>query len=210
MDMNNLTLEDIREYTSIYMWGDAPKNQYPSDWEVHPDDAHVDEYCWADHTNDPDFPRTGHMWCCHCGCGRVANTWYLPGHDQKHYGALIREWQVAVNNRDRARIIRNAQKHTTDGVWSKFMTRTAIRIVRGAEGKVYFMSGILTAVTKVGRWYYPVLSDVTGRLVRAVKPIKDEFDAGHQFEYADIDRADVEYLYEIINAQIAARETVTA
>lgn len=206
MDMKNLTWDSIREYTKTYMWGDAPKNAYPADWELWPEDAHVDEYCWVDHTNDPHEPRNHHLYCCHCGCGRETNGWYNPGHDQKHYGALIREWQMAINNRDRARIIRNAKRHTTDGVWDKFKNRCGFDIVRGVGGKDYFMLNLHTAVTKIGRWYYPVVSDVTGKAHRSTKPIKDHFDADHNFEI-EVDYVDVEYLSDIHYAQKAAKES---
>jgi hypothetical protein len=208
MDMQNLTSSDIWTYTRVYMWGtDTPKNSYPASWELwNEDDNHVDEYCWVDHTGEyTPSHSTSHWACCRCGCGQTANVWYLPGHDQKHYGALLREWSVAVNNRDRGRIIRNAQKHTTDGVWAKFMTRTGFNLVRDDEGRTFFMMDLYQAVVKVGRWYYPVVIGTDGKAYRSTTSIKKTFDAGHSFEI-EVAINDVEFLTDIRHAQEKERE----
>ena len=213
MDMKNLTPEALRKYTRTYMWGDdTPKNTYPAEWQLHPEGAFTDEFCWADHTEELHSPRDHHHYCCHCGCGQVTNGWYNPGHDQKHYGKLLREWQMAYNTSDRLRIIRNAQKHTTNGVWAKFMNRTGFDIVRGTLGDDtthFAMDETKTAVIKVGRWYYPVVYSLTGKAYRSSKPIKDTFEAGHVFDIK-VSIADVEYLWLIKEAQEKAREEVAA
>jgi hypothetical protein len=213
MDMKNLTPEALRKYTRTYLFGDEPKNTYPAEWQLHPEGAFTDEFCWADHTEELHTPRDHHHYCCHCGCGQVTNGWYNPGHDQKHYGKLLREWGMAVNNSDRLRIIRNAQKHTTNGVWSKFMNRTGFTIERGyaGEGDITYIAfhDAKTAVTKVGRWYYPVVTSLTGKAYRSSKPIKDTFEAGHVFEI-EVSLKDVEYLWLIKEAQEKAKEAVAA
>jgi hypothetical protein len=213
MDMKNLTPEALRKYTRTYLFGDEPKNTYPAEWQLHPEGAFTDEFCWADHTEELHTPRDHHHYCCHCGCGQVTNGWYNPGHDQKHYGKLLREWGMAVNNSDRLRIIRNAQKHTTNGVWSKFMNRTGFTIERGyaGEGDITYIAfhDVKSAVTKVGRWYYPVVCSLTGKAYRSSKPIKDTFEAGHVFEI-EVSLKDVEYLWLIKEAQEKAKEAVAA
>jgi|DEB0MinimDraft_10_1074344.scaffolds.fasta_scaffold00185_12 hypothetical protein len=214
MDMKNLQWEDIHKYTRVYMWGDEPKNTYPAEWQLHPEDAHTDAFCWVDHTDEFTPALANKHWaCCHCGCGQPANNWYVPGHDQKHYGALLREWGMAVNNSDRLRIIRNAQEHTTNGVWSKFMNRTGFTIERGyaGEGDLTYVAfhDVKTAVTKVGRWYYPVVYSTTGRAYRSSKPIKDTFEAGHTFDIK-VSIADVELLWDIMEAQKKEKEEVAA
>lgn len=209
MDMKNLTSEALRKYTRTYLWGDdTPKNTYPAEWQLHPEGAHTDSHCWVDHGTD----TSRHWACCKCGCGETTNGWYNPGHDQKHYGALLREWRVAYNTSDRLRIIRNAQRHTTEGVWAKFMNRTGFDIMRGKLGDdtTYFaMDDTKTAVTKVGRWYYPVVASLTGKTYRSSTPIKDTFEAGHVFDI-EVSLKDVEYLWLIKEAQEKAREEVAA
>lgn len=209
MDIKNLTYETIQKYTRIYRWGtDTPKNTYPVKWQLHPEGAFTDEFCWADHTQELHSPRDHHHYCCHCGCGEMTNGWYNPGHDQKHYGKLLREWRVAFNTSDRLRMIRNAQKHTTDGVWAKFMNRTGFDLMHGVsdEGLVHFaMADVKTAVTKVGRWYYPVVYSLTGVAYRSSTPIKDTFEAGHVFDI-EVNVKDVELLWDIMEAQEKAKK----
>lgn len=172
MDINNLTEKDITDYVRTYLWGDDINVAYPEAWAL----PRV--------RYDHDFSY------CGCGCGDVPrNNHYLPGHDQKHYGQLIRRWQDA-DLAGRVALVHEARSTTTDGVWSKLWDRVGFRLIRGGiamsdmdSAKWYVVHKASTLVTKVGRWVYPVVLGVEGEsFYRSSTPIKDVFQAGHSFD----------------------------
>ena len=195
MDINKLTKEDIHTYTYSYLWADDINAAYPEAWEL----------------LEIDYTHDHHL--CGCGCGDLPrNNHYMPGHDQKHYGKLLRRWQAA-DLAGRIALIREAQLSTTNGVWGKFMDRTGFDIIRGGvmgEWKYYVIRNAKTMVTKVGRWAYPVVADIETRtFYRSSTPIKDQFQAGHSFD-TPVDYKQVGYLYQILEAQAEAELGVTA
>ena len=196
MDINNLTPEDINNYARIYMWGDDINVSYPEAWVLPAESYKHDHHS------------------CGCGCGDLPlHNHYLPGHDQKHYGTLVRRWQAA-NLTEKLELIREAQASTTDGVWSKFMERTEFDIIRGGvmgEWKYYVIHRAKTTVIKVGRWVYPVVTDVQGRTYyRSTTPIKDNFQAGHDFSIEVTNDQGITNLVQIAIAQTVEGMGVTA
>jgi hypothetical protein len=201
MDINKLTQEDINDYARVYLWADDINVAYPEAWAL-PQDRYEHDH---------------HL--CGCGCGDSPSGYnhYLPGHDQKHYGKLVRRWQAA-DLADQIALVHEARSTTTDGVWSKFMDRTGFDIIRGGVAmsdmniaKSYVIHHSKKMVIKVGRWVYPVVASVEGRtFYRSTTPIKDNFQAGHDFSIEVTHDQGITTLVQMAIAQTVEGMGVTA
>lgn len=203
MDINHLTIEDIfrygRDKQFAYLSGDYQYcNTYPEVWTI-PDLAEFE--CEYDHSDDR-YASTSlyHYGCCKCGCGETTTKWYAPGHDQKHYGKLIRQW-FDSDIEDAMALIRYAQEYASEGVWSKFIERFgfAVHATTVASGVYRYVAvgDSNTLVTKVGRWYYPVVrSPYTLQFYRSTKTLTDRFFDGHEFTIK-VHSTDVDDLYKM-------------
>lgn len=197
MNINTITHRDIFEYGKHFLWGDADYNTYPAGM-TKPQDAN--EKCECD--------REYHYGCCACGCGEQMEGYgtYVPGHDQKHYGKLIRRF-AAGDLAEKAQVVRDAERWATDGVYYKLMRKFDIRMLRSAGENTFVIAfSALVLVIKVGRWYYPVVIDAEGQAYRSSKTIQDKFDAGHTFDIplGTEDASQMQTLYSLIEKEEVA------
>lgn len=187
MDINNLESRDIYHYMYDGEWDfeQSKHNTYLEEWTL---PAEASE-------NTPSM----HLRCCHCGCGDIVHNWYAPGHDQKHYGKLIRQWLLA-DVKEAMQLIRDAQDNTTRGVWGKFMDRAGFGIHHTADGRVVATGLGRDLVIKVGRWYYPVIKHPTRlQFYRSTKTIGDRLFDNHEFTI----KVDIEDVTSLTKLRIA-------
>lgn len=204
MDINNITGEDTMAYRRHYLWGmhteDSKYNTFPESTTMPEETPHP---CMCDESKT-------HWGCCACGCGGVTYSTYVAGHDQKHYGKLIREYAAEVTNAGRARIIKSAERWASDGVYNKLLHKFSIKKVRGnGIGLYHYIFNNISMVTKVGRWYYPVIVDLVGTPLRSTKTVQDQFDGNHDFTVVT-KYEDITTLYDLLTTQQKAKEEAAA
>ena len=200
MDINNLNREDIYHYMYDGEWslGKSKHNTYLEEWTL---PAEASEFECHGTYHHPKWENTSsmHIGCCNCGCGDIVHNWYAPGHDQKHYGKLIRQWQQA-DVKEAMQLIRDAQDNTTQGVWCKFMDRAGFGIHHTADGRVVATGASRDLVIKVGRWYYPVIKHPTRlQFYRSTKTIGDRLFDNHEFTI----KVDIEDVTSLTDLRIA-------
>ena len=192
MDITTSTSLERWEYTKHYLHTmdkvDTDYNTYPESW-IAPAPSKFDRML------------------CGCGCDELVMGFctYNVGHDQKHYGKLIRQF-ASGSLAEKLQIVTDARSIATDGVYAKFASRFNLRMLRAADvdgtSRYVHVYAAVGLVVKVGRWYYPVVQGLDGKCYRSTKTIQGTFDADHTFgiEVAADDVTNIERVWR------AARE----
>ncbi len=175
MDITKTTLKDRTAYSAHYPYGmdqvDSDYNTYPEEW-IRPDNVKWDHSLCA----------------CGCECHIFGGGTYRPGHDMKHYGQLLHRYRTG-DLAEKLSVLNEAKSMATSGVEYKLFNKFGVRMLRVADSddsysapaRYVFVYASTQLVTKVGRWYYPVIQGLDGILYRSGTTVQDRFDAGHHF-----------------------------
>jgi hypothetical protein len=177
MDLNNIGENFIRGYIGTTQnWGGlgvtSERNTYPGHARINL--GLSQGVSQLDTSNDR----------CLCGCGQIAKSRYLMGHDATHASRLAKQYARSESSDERDIALANILANPTAGISLKVCNRLGIQFLADPDYERVAINKRMYLVIKIGRWVYPVIQTVDGGYWRSPAIVTESFLDCHDFNIA--------------------------